>query len=125
MSDLPEPFEEAVLYEDQLLYSCLANYPKVEGHTVVVWKKKVEDIHLLSRENYLHLMDKVEMVRDALLKALDTEKVYLLYMDEAEHVHWHLIPRYTEKGMNVLEHEAGKLEDFSLAEDLRDRIPDC
>ncbi|MBW6451385.1 MAG: hypothetical protein K0B02_01525 [DPANN group archaeon] len=34
-------------------------------------------------------MDKVGEVRNALLKTLDIDKVYLIYMDETKKVHWH------------------------------------
>jgi len=122
VDELPEPFEGAIFYEDDYLYSCLANYPKVRGHSVVVWKNCVEDLHLLSEEEYEHLMDKVNDVRDAIMDVLDVDKVYLIYMDESEHVHWHLIPRHDEKGYTVLEHEAGKLEDFSLAKKLEQAL---
>jgi len=35
-------------------------------------------------------------------------------MDEANQVHWHLFPRYNEKGFDVFEHKPAKLTDFSL-----------
>lgn len=124
MSDLPEPFVEAIFYDDNKLYSCLANFPRTKGHSVVVWKKEVEDLHLLSRSDYEYLMDKVDDVRDAMLDVLGVDKVYLVYMDETKHVHWHLIPRYNEKGFNVLEHKPGKLESFELAEKLEKVIID-
>lgn len=122
MGDLPEPFEGAIFYEDERLYACLANYPKTRGHSVVVWKEDIDDLHMLSRENYEHLMDVVDDVRDALLDLLGVEKVYLVYMDETEHVHWHLVPRYDEKGFNVLEHEPDELEDFELAKSIRSEL---
>jgi diadenosine tetraphosphate (Ap4A) HIT family hydrolase len=122
MGELPEPFDDAVFYEDSYIYACLANFPKVRGHSVVVWKDEVEDLHLLSRDDYEHLMDKVDEVRDAMLEVLDIEKVYLVYMDETEHVHWHLIPRYNEKGYDVLKHDPGLLEDFELAEEIEERL---
>lgn len=121
-SDLPEPFDDAIIYEDDILYACLANYPKVEGHTVVVWKDDVEDLNLLSREEYEYLMDTIDDVRDAMMEALGVEKVYLVYMDETQHVHWHLIPRYDDKGYTVLEHEPGELEDFSLADEIENNL---
>ena len=124
MGELPEPFEKAIFYEDDLLYSCLANYPKAEGHSVVVWKKSVDDLNLLSRGNYEHLMDTVDDVRDAMMKVLDVEKVYLVYMDETNHVHWHLIPRYNNKGYAVLEQEPEELEDFSLAQKMENVLQD-
>ena len=40
-------------------------------------------------------------------------------MDEAEHVHWHLVPRYDEEGFNILIHKPGKLKNTRLAEELK------
>ena len=67
-------------------------------------------------------MDKVDEVRNALIKTLKVKKVYLLYMDEAKHVHWHLIPRYNIKGYNVLKHKPNKLKDFSLASKIKNNL---
>ncbi|MBI4918998.1 HIT family protein [archaeon] len=119
---LPKPFKNAIIYEDKKLYTCLSNFPIVKGHTVVVWRKQVKDLHLLSRKDYEYLMDKVDEVRDALLKTLNVKKVYLIYMDEAQHVHWHLIPRYNEKGFDVLKHQPGVLRNFSLAGKIRKNL---
>lgn len=113
---LPKPIPQAMIYEDKRLYACLAHYPITKGHTVVVWKKRVRDLHLLGKRDYEHLMDRVDEVRNALMKTLKVKKVYLLYMDEACQVHWHLIPRYNEQGYDVLKHRPSKLKDFSLAE---------
>ncbi len=122
MEHLPIPPSEAIIYEDDKLYVCLASYPLTIGHTIVVWKDQVEDLHLLSIKEYEYLMDIVDQVRDLLLNYLNVEKVYLLYMDEAKQVHWHLVPRYEEQGFNVLIHEPVLLEDFSLAGELKDYL---
>ena len=106
-------------YEDDRVYVCLASEPIAKGHTIVAWKKDVSDLHLLSREDYEHLMDVVDMARSALQKLLNIEKVYLVYMDEIKHVHWHLIPRYNEQGYNVFLHEPLRTRDFSLASPLK------
>jgi diadenosine tetraphosphate (Ap4A) HIT family hydrolase len=118
---LPKPYENAIIYEDKKLYACLANEPIVEGHTVVVWKKSVSDLHLLSEEDYDYLMDKVNEVRNAMMKALNVEKVYLVYMDEAKQVHWHLVPSYDVKGYKNFMQKTGKIKDFSLD----DKIKSC
>ena len=97
MADLPKPKKGAIFYEDSRVYAALANSPIAKGHVVIVWKKKVADLHLLKRKDFEHLMDMVEKVRNALLRVLKIRKVYLLYMDEIKHVHWHLIPRYNKK----------------------------
>lgn len=118
-NSLPKPDRKALIFEDGKLYVCLANYPLTKGHTVVVWKEDVSDLHLLNEQEYDYLMDVVDATRDALLKTLNVQKVYLLYMDELKHVHWHLLPRYNEKGYDVFHHEPKVLKDFSLAEKIR------
>lgn len=119
---LLKPDKKSLIYEDKKLYVCLANYPITKGHTVVVWKKYVKDLHLLSKRDYEYLMDKVDEVRNTLIKALKVKKVYLIYMDEAQHVHWHIIPRYNVKGYNLLKHKPSKLKDFSLIDKIKKNL---
>lgn len=119
MNKLPIPPAKAMLYEDEMLYVCLASYPLTKGHTVVVWKDRVEDLHSLSRGDFEHLMNIVDITRNLLLEKLKVEKVYLMYMDEVKQVHWHLVPRYEESGFNVLLHTPVQTEDFSIAKILR------
>ena len=77
---------------------------------------------MLSKVDYEYLMDRVDDVRSALLKTLKLKKVYLVYMDETKHVHWHLIPRYNEMGFDVFHHKPYKLKDFSLAGKIKKNI---
>lgn len=119
---LEKPQKECIIYEDDKLYACLADEPITEGHTVVVWKEKVSDLHLLSKENYEYLMDRVDEIRSTMLEALDIKKVYLLYMDEIKQVHWHLVPRYNIKGFSNFDHKAGKLKDFSLGDKIKENL---
>ena len=115
MSSLPNPPAESIIYDNDWLYVCLASFPLTKGHTVCVWKKDTPDLHDLSDQEYDYLMEIVDVTRDALLKVLSVEKVYLMYMDEAKQVHWHLVPRYNEEGFNVFAHEPKETHDFSLA----------
>ena len=82
---------------------------------MIVWKKDISDLRKLAERDYDYLMDTVNSVRNAMLKALKIKKVYLIYMDEVQHVHWHLVPRYNEKGFDVFFHKPTKATDFSLA----------
>ena len=116
---LPKPYENAIIYDDEKLYACLANNPLVDGHSVVVWKNKVTDLHLLSKKDYEYLMDRVNEIRSAMIRALEVEKVYLVYMDEAKQVHWHLVPRYDTKGYDNFIRKPGKIADFSLDDKIR------
>ena len=115
MNHFPKPSKESFIYEDENLYACLAKFPITKGHTIVALRKKVSDLKLLPDRDYDYLMDTVFAVRNALLKALKVKKVYLIYMDEANYVHWHLIPRYKEKGFDVFKHNPQLLKNFSLA----------
>lgn len=119
MDILTAPNPEAIFYEDEKIYTCLASYPIAKGHSIVVWKKPVTDLHLLSKEEYEYLMDKVDRVRNVLIKVLKVDKVYLMYMDEVKHVHWHLIPRYNLMGFNLLKHKPKKIISFSLIKQLK------
>lgn len=119
MSKFLKPSRKSIIYEDQNIYVCLAKYPFTKGHVVVVQKKKFSDLSLLPDRDYDYLMDTVFAVRNALLKALRTKKIYLIYMDEARHVHWHLVPRYKEKGFDIFQHKPKVLKDFSLVEKIK------
>jgi len=111
--------KESIFYEDSKLYCALAYAPLAKGHVVIVWKDDVKDLSKLNEEEYDYLMDKVDEVRDVLKSFYNVEKVYLLYMDEAAHVHWHLVPRYEIMGFNNLCHEPEKQTDFSHAKKLQ------
>lgn len=119
MGRLPVPPPEAIIHTNDNLYVCLASFPLTRGHSIVAWKKPVKDLNLLDRREYDELMRTVEKTRAILMDILSIEKVYLLYMDEVQHVHWHLVPRYKQKGYTVLNHRAEKLEDFHLASRLK------
>jgi diadenosine tetraphosphate (Ap4A) HIT family hydrolase len=118
----PKSPPESIIYEDDVLYVCMASFPMTKGHSIVVWKEEVADLHLLKEGEYDYLMDMVNATRDALLETLSIKKVYLLYMDEARHVHWHLLPRYNEMGYDVFHHEPKEMKDFSLVGEIQKKF---
>jgi len=122
MGKLPRPPKGSIIYNDQHLYVCLAKNPITEGHIVIVWKKEFSDLSLLPDRDYDYLMDTVFAVRNALLKTLKIKKVYLIYMDEANHVHWHLVPRYKEQGFDLFQNKPKILKDFSLAKKIKKNL---
>jgi len=122
MKNFPKPSKKSLIYQDQNLYICLAKFPVTKRHTVVTMKTKVSDLKLLPDRDYDYLMDTVFAARNALLKTLKVKKAYLIYMDEANHVHWHLIPRYKEKGFDIFRNEPEVLNDFSLAEKIKKKL---
>ncbi|MEK7080625.1 MAG: HIT family protein [Patescibacteria group bacterium] len=115
MANLLKAPKKSIIYDDDIVYVCLAKRPIAEGHTIVVLKKDISDLSKLPDREYDYLMDTVFTTRNAMMKTLKVKKVYLVYMDEAKHVHWHLIPRYKEKGFDAFKKEISYLKDFSLA----------
>lgn len=119
MANLLKAPKKSIIYEDDILYVCLAKYPITAGHTIVVFKQNVSDLSKLPDRDYDYLMDTVFAARNALMKTLKVKKVYLVYMDETKHVHWHLIPRYKEKGFDAFKNQAFAAKDFSLSEKIK------
>lgn len=122
MKIFPKLSKKSLIYQDENLYVCLAKFPVTIGHSIVAIKKDFRDLELLPDREYDYLMDTVFAVRNALLKTLKVKKVYLMYMDEANHVHWHLIPRYKERGFDIFQHELETLNDFSLAKKIKGNL---
>jgi len=122
MSKLLKPDKKSIIFEDDNVYACLAKYPITLGHTVVVSKKEFLDLSKMPDIYYDYLMDMVFAARNALMKTLKVKKVYLVYMDETNNVHWHLVPRYEEKGFNVFQHKPSATKDFSLAEKIKKNL---
>lgn len=114
----------SVFYETELVYVALASYPISKGHTVVVWKKKVADLGQMSPEDYTYLMLTVDKIRTVLMHVFKVKKVYLMYMDEVKHVHWHLIPRYSIFGLTILKAQQKQLKSFSLVPQLQKALSD-
>lgn len=122
MGNFPKSSKKSLIYQDENLYVCLAKFPMTKGHTIVALKKEFSDLELLPDRDYDYLMDTVFAVRNALLKTLKVKKVYLVYMDETNYVHWHLVPRYKERGFGVFKGEPKPLKDFSLAQKIKKNL---
>ena len=122
MANLFKAPKKSIIYEDEIVYIFLAKQPIAAGHTIVVFKQDVSDLSKLPDRDYDYLMDTVFAARNALIKTLNVKKVYLVYMDETKHVHWHLIPRYKEKGFDVFKNQTIVIKDFSLAHKIQKNL---
>jgi len=129
MGDFPNPKEGSVFYEDKEVYACLAFHPIVEGHTIVAVKRNdVDDLGQLSSEERLHLLQIVfEVIRPVLLTCYRTDKVYVAYLDETRHPHFHLFPRKVggEEGFGLMSRLHGELTDFSVIPQLRSFVTEA
>lgn len=122
MLAFPKPRKESLLYEDRRLFVFLAAHPFSKHHVIVAWKKNVDDLHKLSSEEYDHLMHVVDVTRDAMLAFFKTKKVYLIYMDEYRHVHWHLLPRFRTTGFGIVVHKGRLAPDYGVVPKLREHF---
>ena len=88
--------KQPLIYEDDCFRVALELYPRMLGHTIVLYKPHREDISELSQEEAGQLFQLCTQVVKALKTALHAEKVYLNTMCDGpiNHVHIQLFPRY-------------------------------
>lgn len=90
-----------VVYEDDLYRVALDLYPRMPGHTIVVYKPHREDLSELEPEEAGKLFAFCVLVVQAIKEALGAEKVYLNTMCDGgiNHLHLQLFPRYPRNGI--------------------------
>lgn len=86
--------------ENQYCYAFLDIYPANRGHTLVIPKKHVKDIHDSDGDTYSHVARAAKEVADLLADRLDCEGTTIFQMSRAAgwqtvfHLHMHVIPRW-------------------------------
>ena len=87
---------QAIIYEDDLYRVALELFPRVYGHTIIIYKPHREDISQLEDDEAGSPFQMCVKVIKALKVALGAEKVYLNTMCDGEinHLHFQLFPRY-------------------------------
>ncbi len=88
--------DQIVAWDDPAFVLVLEEYPRMRGHTVVVWKAHRSDFSELGPEEQAQAMRVCCAAARALRRALGAEKVYLNAMCDGEinHLHFQLFPRY-------------------------------
>lgn len=87
------------VYEDEKVIAFLDANPVTEGHTLVVPKKHVEDIH--GEDDMDYMWDAMVEVADAVEDGLEPEGVQITQNNgeaagqEVFHMHFHITPVYT------------------------------
>lgn len=70
------------------------NYP---GFCRVIWNEHVKEMTDLLPSDRKHLMDIVWRVEEAVREVMDPDKVNVASLGNVvPHLHWHVIPRYTD-----------------------------
>lgn len=75
--------------------------PLMEGHTLVVPKKEVDELFELDDTTYNHLMEFTKQVAIAIKQAVVCKRVTAIVLGfEVPHAHIHLIPAHHEREIN-------------------------
>lgn len=86
-----------VVYRNAQLRVVLVDEPQYPGFCRVIWQAHAREMTDLSRDERDLLMDAVIEVESALRETLQPHKINLASLgNQVPHVHWHVIPRYTD-----------------------------
>lgn len=94
------------VYEDDHCYAFLDIFPANRGHTLVIPKKHVKDIHEADSETYSYVAAAAKKVADILAGKLGSEGTTIFQMSREAgwqtvfHLHMHVIPRWEEDGLH-------------------------
>ncbi|HEX7414310.1 MAG TPA: HIT family protein [Bacteroidia bacterium] len=87
--------------ENQHCFAFLDINPLMEGHTLVVPKKEVDELFELDDVTYHHLMEFTKQVAKAIKQAVVCKRVTAIVLGfEVPHAHIHLIPAHHEREIN-------------------------
>jgi len=88
--------KQHIIFENDRFRAVLDPYPRVEGHTIVVYKPHRDDVSQLSYDEVGPVFQMCIRVVKAIKSALKAEKVYLLTMCDGRvsHLNFQLLPRY-------------------------------
>lgn len=93
--------ERQKFYEDDLVIAMMTHKPILPGHVLVIPKRHVERLELLTDEEVSHIFKTIKKVHQAVSKAFGTSSYLILQKNGTEvgqtvpHVHFHYIPRET------------------------------
>jgi diadenosine tetraphosphate (Ap4A) HIT family hydrolase len=94
---LAAPPAGMLVWRDERLAVILVDEPGYPGFTRVVWRDHVREMTDLPSDDRDHVMRAVWAVEQALRATMSPHKVNLAsFGNMTPHVHWHVIPRYTD-----------------------------
>jgi diadenosine tetraphosphate (Ap4A) HIT family hydrolase len=85
-----------VLWKDDVMRVVLADEPDWPGLCRVIWNAHVAEMSDLSDDERMRVMTAVNIVERAMRRVLVPDKINLASLgNQVPHVHWHVIPRFT------------------------------
>jgi histidine triad (HIT) family protein len=83
-----------VVHEDDKAVAFLDAFPVTEGHVIVASKKHVEDLFLLSDDDFLHMVRVAREIAKKMRKAMKAHFVNIICAESViKHAFIHVIPR--------------------------------
>lgn len=114
------------VYEEENVIAFLDANPTSKGHTLVVPKKHVENIHEASGMDYM--WDAIVKVSNAVKEAFDAPGMNIdqnngeIAGQEVMHMHFHVTPRYTGDEIEI-DYDRSELENGEeVAEEISEKI---
>lgn len=93
------------IYEDEKVIAILDINPISYGHTLVLPKKRIENI-ISTNEDISYLIKKVQEISNLLIEKLEADGITIItnnyYGQEVKHLHFHIIPRYKDDNFEKL-----------------------
>lgn len=90
-----------IIYEDETVMAFLDIHPTVNGHTLVIPKKHIEDFTGLDKETLYHMKEVAEKLTNKIMDVQNNTGMTfsMNYKDaqEVKHVHLHLLPDLQKK----------------------------
>ena len=96
-----------VIYEDENTIAFFDKKPVCEGHTLVVPKKRYENIFDMSDKELCNIIRTVKIVSDMLKNKIGATGINILHasgfsaQQSVNHFHLHVIPRKKNDGLNM------------------------
>jgi len=106
----------ATVYEDERVLSFMDAFPQSRGHTLVIPKAPSRNLLDTNPEELSYLIQKTQTIAAALNAALTPDGITVTQFNGAPagqtvfHLHFHIIPRYTDARINA--HASGAMADF-------------
>ena len=88
--------EQPTIYDDERLRVVLTLFPRMKGHTIVIFKPHRADISEITGDEASEIFKLCVRLTNAIKRGIGAEKVYLNTMCDGEvnHLHIQLFPRY-------------------------------
>ncbi len=99
------------IYENDLVFAFLDNFPKADGHTLIVPKIEVNYWVDVPEPYYSAVFVAAKIIAPALQQATQTSRIITKIMGtDVPHFHYHLIPFYTPKPVIVEKEDTNLLD---------------